>query len=282
MAHLNLVMIHPFRDGNGRMARALQTMVLAQDQVLEPTFSSIEEWLGHNTDDYYAVLAATGGGSWHPERDARLWVQFNLRAHHMQAQTLQRRFAEAERLVALIDSLVADHALPERACRRPVRRPPRSPRDAADLREASGGRGAHGDPRLGRLVELGLLQPHGADPSALLHRRRASPGTDPGASPATGASAGSVPQPHGRDPRDRRTCPSLSPPQGRLRARASWIPDRRRRREASPVDPAAVSGWHENDASDRVSAIVTPRKPRWAHWESNPEPADLKVRCSAS
>jgi Fic family protein len=51
MAHLNLVMIHPFRDGNGRMARALQTMVLAQDQVVEPTFSSIEEWLGNNTQE---------------------------------------------------------------------------------------------------------------------------------------------------------------------------------------------------------------------------------------
>jgi hypothetical protein len=37
----------PFRDGNGRMARALQTMVLAQDKVVEPTFSSIEEWLGN-------------------------------------------------------------------------------------------------------------------------------------------------------------------------------------------------------------------------------------------
>ena len=29
MAHLNLVMVHPFRDGNGRMARALQTLILA-------------------------------------------------------------------------------------------------------------------------------------------------------------------------------------------------------------------------------------------------------------
>jgi len=28
MAHLNLVMIHPFRDGNGRMARAVQTLAL--------------------------------------------------------------------------------------------------------------------------------------------------------------------------------------------------------------------------------------------------------------
>src|SRR4051794_13236770 len=34
MAHLNLVMIHPFRDGNGRMARALQTLVLAREKIL--------------------------------------------------------------------------------------------------------------------------------------------------------------------------------------------------------------------------------------------------------
>lgn len=114
MAHLNLVMIHPYRDGNGRMARALQTLVMAQDAVLEPTFSSVEEWLGRNTEDYYRVLAATGAGAWHPERDAHLWVKFNIRAHHMQAQTLTRRFAEAERLGIQIDSLVAQHRLPER------------------------------------------------------------------------------------------------------------------------------------------------------------------------
>jgi Fic/DOC family len=57
MAHLNLVMIHPFRDGNGRMARALQTLVLSRGGIGEPAFSSIEEWLGSNTDDYYRVLA---------------------------------------------------------------------------------------------------------------------------------------------------------------------------------------------------------------------------------
>jgi Fic family protein len=114
MAHLNLVMIHPFRDGNGRMGRALQTLVLAQDRVLEPAFASIEEWLGANTADYYSVLAATGAGSWHPERSADLWLRFNLRAHHMQAQTVRRRFEEASRQWALLDELVAAHGLPER------------------------------------------------------------------------------------------------------------------------------------------------------------------------
>lgn len=68
-------MIHPFRDGNARMARALQTLVLARDAVVEPTFSSIEEWLGNNTEDYYRVLAATGEGSWQPENDTRTWLK---------------------------------------------------------------------------------------------------------------------------------------------------------------------------------------------------------------
>ncbi|WP_066902547.1 Fic family protein [Millisia brevis] len=111
MAHLNLVMIHPFRDGNGRMARALQTMVLAGDRLVEPEFASIEEWLGHNTRDYYAVLSATGAGSWQPDNDTGLWIRFNLRAHHMQAQTMRRRIDEAEHQLRLIDALVADSGL---------------------------------------------------------------------------------------------------------------------------------------------------------------------------
>lgn len=114
MAHLNLVMIHPFRDGNGRLARALQTLVLTRDSVLDPTFSSIEEWLGHNTDDYYRILADTGQGAWNPQRSAAQWVKFNLRAHHMQAQTLERRFSEADRTLAEILELVSARGFPER------------------------------------------------------------------------------------------------------------------------------------------------------------------------
>ena len=114
MAHLNLVMVHPFRDGNGRMARALQTLVLSRGGIAEPAFSSIEEWLGANTDDYYQVLAITGAGSWHPDRDCGLWLSFNLRAHHMQAQTMLRRFRQANALWAALDKLAAEYSLSER------------------------------------------------------------------------------------------------------------------------------------------------------------------------
>jgi Fic family protein len=114
MAHLNLVMIHPFRDGNGRMARALATLVLTRSDIGEPEFSSIEEWLGANTDDYYSVLAHTGHGSWQPRDDAQLWLSFNLRAHHMQAQTMARRVNEAGMTWVDLEELRMEHGLPER------------------------------------------------------------------------------------------------------------------------------------------------------------------------
>ena len=114
MAHLNLAMIHPFRDGNGRMARILQAVVLAREGVLAPAFVSIEEYLGRNTDDYYEVLAAVGGGMWQPQRDARPWIRFVLTAHYRQAQTLLRRANEAERRWDLLEHEVLQRRLPER------------------------------------------------------------------------------------------------------------------------------------------------------------------------
>ncbi|HEX6688773.1 MAG TPA: Fic family protein [Solirubrobacterales bacterium] len=114
MAHLNLVLIHPFSDGNGRMGRCLQTLVLARDRVLAPVFSSIEEFLGRNTQSYYDVLADVGAGSWHPDRDARPWIRFCLRAHFLQIRTMQRRRAEIEELWNGCVALAERHDLPER------------------------------------------------------------------------------------------------------------------------------------------------------------------------
>ena len=114
MAHLNLVMIHPFRDGNGRMARCLQTLILSRNQILGAEFSSIEEWLGRNTQSYYDVLARTGQGKWSPANDTLDWVRFNLTAHHMQAQTVWHRVQESEELWQNLETLAGERGLPER------------------------------------------------------------------------------------------------------------------------------------------------------------------------
>jgi Fic family protein len=114
MAHLNLTMIHPFKDGNGRMARAVQTLVISRDGVLSPVFSSIEEWLGRNTQAYYDKLAEVGQGKWSPHNDALPWVRFCLRAHYQQAATLTKRNAEVGRVWGLISELAKKYGLHER------------------------------------------------------------------------------------------------------------------------------------------------------------------------
>lgn len=114
MAHLNLVMIHPFSDGNGRMARCLQTLVLGREGILEPEFSSIEEYLGRNTQEYYNILAKTGEGSWHPRNSTRDWIRFNLTAHYRQARTLVMRTTAIDMLWQELERMIAEHGLPER------------------------------------------------------------------------------------------------------------------------------------------------------------------------
>jgi Fic family protein len=115
IAHLNLVMIHPFSDGNGRMARCLQTLVLAREQISAPVFSSIEEYLGRNTRAYDDILAEVGQGSWHPERDARPWVRFCLTAHYRQAQSVLRRVHAFEEMWRIAADLARLRRLPERS-----------------------------------------------------------------------------------------------------------------------------------------------------------------------
>lgn len=115
MAHLNLVMIHPFRDGNGRMARILQSLELYRGQVHEAEFVSVEEYLGRNAADYYDVLARVGGGRWEPESDARPWIEFMLTAHYRQARSVQKRLWRADRIAEIVDDLVGAGDAPQRA-----------------------------------------------------------------------------------------------------------------------------------------------------------------------
>lgn len=115
MAHLNLVMIHPFADGNGRMARIMQSLVLYREGVLEPEFVSVEENLAHNTQAYYDILAVTGGGRWNPEGDTASWLAFTLTAHYRQALTVLRRIRLLEEIARKVDELAEAGALPARA-----------------------------------------------------------------------------------------------------------------------------------------------------------------------
>ncbi len=114
MAHLHLVSVHPFADGNGRIARIVQSLVLARAGLLAPEFSSIEEYLGRNTTDYYRVLAQVQGGSYQPTRNAAPWVRFCIAAHIQQARQRLGQIAAAATRWAALEELVESHGWPDR------------------------------------------------------------------------------------------------------------------------------------------------------------------------
>ncbi len=63
LAHYWFVAIHPFDDGNGRIARALTDMALAQDEGMSTRFYSLSHQIMQERDDYYAVLEQCSNGS---------------------------------------------------------------------------------------------------------------------------------------------------------------------------------------------------------------------------
>ncbi len=114
MAHLHLVSAHPFRDGNGRISRIVQSLVLARGGLLAPEFVSIEEDLGSNTSAYYAALQEVQGGSYQPDRDATPFVRLCVEAHVAQARRRLHQLVEAGTRWAYLERLVEQRGWPDR------------------------------------------------------------------------------------------------------------------------------------------------------------------------
>jgi len=74
IAHFWFVMIHPFDDGNGRMARALTDMALAQDEKLKMRFYSLSSQIMEERSDYYSVLEKSSKG----KNDITAWLSWFL------------------------------------------------------------------------------------------------------------------------------------------------------------------------------------------------------------
>lgn len=91
--------IHPFQDGNGRLSRALTTLMLLRAGYRYVPYSSLERIVEDNKDDYY--LALRRAQSTLDEDEAQLidWITFFVRTLHRQKEVLERKI-EQERLMA--------------------------------------------------------------------------------------------------------------------------------------------------------------------------------------
>ncbi len=74
IAHLWFVTIHPFDDGNGRIARAITDQTLACSENSSQRFYSMSAQIRKQRSEYYDVLEATQKGN----MDVTLWLQWFL------------------------------------------------------------------------------------------------------------------------------------------------------------------------------------------------------------
>ena len=74
LAHLWFVSIHPFDDGNGRIARAIADMALARSENSSQRFYSMSAQIRQERSDYYDILEATQKGT----MDVTPWMEWFL------------------------------------------------------------------------------------------------------------------------------------------------------------------------------------------------------------
>ena len=74
LVHLWFVTIHPFDDGNGRIARAIADQALAQSEGSPQRFYSLSSQIRRERADYYAILERTQRGG----LDVTDWLRWFL------------------------------------------------------------------------------------------------------------------------------------------------------------------------------------------------------------
>jgi Fic family protein len=72
VAHLWFVTVHPFDDGNGRIARALTDLLLARSEHSAQRFYSMSAQIREERDDYYDILEKTQKGG----LDITAWLEW--------------------------------------------------------------------------------------------------------------------------------------------------------------------------------------------------------------
>jgi Fic family protein len=74
LAHLWFVTIHPFEDGNGRIARAIADMALARSEKTSQRFYSMSSQIRHQRNEYYDIMERTQQS----DTDITRWQQWFL------------------------------------------------------------------------------------------------------------------------------------------------------------------------------------------------------------
>ena len=95
IAHLWFVTIHPFDDGNGRIARAIGDMALAKAEKLNLRFYSLSGQIQKERKTYYELLEKTQKGTLHIDEWLDWFLSCLLRSIQASQGTLQHVISKA-------------------------------------------------------------------------------------------------------------------------------------------------------------------------------------------
>jgi len=87
ITHYELARIHPFVDGNGRVARAFALLVLYREGYDVKRFFSIEEYFDKNAEDYYSALQSVAKKN----GDLTPWLEFFTKALAVELNKIKER-----------------------------------------------------------------------------------------------------------------------------------------------------------------------------------------------
>jgi Fic family protein len=91
---VHFLAIHPFQDGNGRLSRALTTLLLLREGFAYVPYSSLEQVVEANKDAYYLALRRAQGTIGKDDLKLGDWILFFLQSMKRQKDNLEKKLGQ--------------------------------------------------------------------------------------------------------------------------------------------------------------------------------------------
>ena len=161
LAHIHLIAIRPFWDGNGRTARGLSTLILQRSPFGFRKLLSLETALFHVRDEYFAAIERTLGKSFEPGYDGTPWLEFFVQLMGLEVGRLRAVLTEWHRWMEEAHEIMEEEGVPPRLADGLAFAKQTGSMTRGDYMEIAGVSPMTASRDLAQLVDFGLLVPQG-------------------------------------------------------------------------------------------------------------------------